>query len=367
MKIETAEIHPLRIPRLTPFKVAYATRTECRSILLELGANDVTGWGEAVPVREVTGERYADTLDALRRFAANRLVGADPGAREDLRAISRREMARLPAARCAVDCALRDLECRRLGVPVHRLLGSARTSVLARVSVGIMDARETVASVRNLLALGVRSVKLKIGLGASGDADRVRRVRSELGRDFRVSLDANGGYGTAEAIALLTGLAGEEIEFVEQPVPASDLAGLAEVNRASPIPVCADEAVHGMESLLPILSLKAARLVNVKLQKCGGITEADLMVRTAESAGIGVLLGCMIETRVGISAGLAVALGLANVVHTDLDGANDLAADPVAGGGAKLTDGKQSMDDQPGLGLALDPTVLKKYRDSDPL
>jgi L-alanine-DL-glutamate epimerase-like enolase superfamily enzyme len=229
-----------------------------------------------------------------------------------------------------------------------------------------MNAPDTVAAVKNLLAQGIRNVKLKIGLAALEDAERVRRVRSELGRDFRVSLDANGGYETTEAITLLTGLAGQDIEFVEQPVPASDLDGLALVNRESPIPVCADEAVHGMKSLLPILSRKAARLVNVKLEKCGGITEAETMVRTAESAGIGVLLGCMIETRVGISAALAVALGMANVVHTDLDGAHDLAADPVASGGARMAGGRQFMDDRDGLGLSLDPTVLRQFRDEDP-
>jgi L-alanine-DL-glutamate epimerase-like enolase superfamily enzyme len=153
---------------------------------------------------------------------------------------------------------------------------------------------------------------------------------------------------------------------MEQPVPAADLDGLFEVARRSPVPVAADEAVTDPRSLARVLAPGAVRAVNVKLQKCGGPDDAALMIRMAEAAGVPVLVGCMIETRVSISAGLAVALGLANVRWIDLDGAFGLEADPVVAGGARMTGGAQHLGPEPGLGVEVDEAVLERYRDAEP-
>ncbi|MDI6871456.1 MAG: dipeptide epimerase [Bacillota bacterium] len=367
MRIVGAAVYPVRLPKRTAFQVAYATRTACRSALLRLETEDGrVGWGEAVPVAEVTGERRAGAYAQLERFARERLPGADPFAREELSVLLRQELGAWPSARCAVDTALWDLRGQALGLSLRQLLGGARTTFRASCSLGIKDTAATVAEGRALLAKGFRDLKMKIGLDPKADAARVKALRAELGRGFRLYLDANQGYTAREAIAFLQGLAEEGVELVEQPVPAGDLEGLAEVSRHSPIPVVADEAVKGPETLVPLLARQAAHFINVKLAKCGGPSGAETLVRMAEAAGMGAMVGCMIESRVGITAGLSVALALNNVRYIDLDGAFDLADDLVAAGGAQFECGEQFLVEGPGLGLTVDEEKLARYRDEGP-
>lgn len=367
MRIVSATVHPVQIPKRTAFQVAYATRTACRSTLLRLEADDGRiGWGEAVPVAEVTGERRAETYRRLSAFAERQLTGADPFDRERLGQAARRELSAWPSARCAVDTALWDLRGQALGLSLRRLLGGERAAFRASCSLGIKDTAETVAEVRKLLAAGFGDIKLKVGLDREADAARVKALRSELGRGFRLYLDANQGYSSKEALVFLEAVAGEGVELVEQPVPADDLDGLAEVTRNSPVPIVADEAVKGPESLLPLLSRQAAHLINVKLAKCGGPSAAETLIRMAEAAGLGAMVGCMIESRVGITAGLSVACAFANVKYIDLDGAFDLADDLVATGGARLAGGEQFLEEGPGLGLTVDEAKLARYRDERP-
>jgi L-alanine-DL-glutamate epimerase-like enolase superfamily enzyme len=367
MRIRTAGVFPVRVPKRTAFRVAYATRTAARSALLRLETEDGrVGWGEAVPVREVTGEGRAEAFAALARFAAACLPGVDPFDREGLRLLVRRELGPWPSARNAVDTALWDLRGQAQGLSLRRLLGGAQERFRASCSLGIKETAATVAEARDLLAAGFQDLKVKIGLDPRADAERVRALRANLGRGFRLYLDANQGYTPREALGFLEAVAGEGVELIEQPVKAADLEGLAEVTRSSPVPVVADEAVKGPESLVPLLARGAAHLINVKLQKCGGPSEAELLIRMAEAAGVGAMVGCMIEGRVGITAGLSVALGLANVRYIDLDGAFDLADDLVAAGGAQLAGGEQFLTEGPGLGLVVDEVKVARYRDAAP-
>jgi len=366
MRIVRATVFPVRIPMRAPLVLTYATRTACRSLLLKLEADDgTTGWGEAVPLREVTGERRSDVREALERVAAERLIGSDPANRDPLRVALRRDLASLPSARCAALTALADLRARALGIPLARLLGGSRDRLPACLTIGIADEEATVARAREAVSTGFPVLKLKVGKDADTDAARVRAVRAAVGEHVRILIVANQGYDVPTAVGFIEAVRDCRPELVEQPVAAADLAGLTEVTHRSPVPVAADEAVTDSASLARILATGAARAVNIKLLKCGGPDEAELMVRMAEAAGIPAMIGCGIETGVGISAGLAVALGAANVRWIDLDGAFGLEADPVANGGARLEAGFQSMGSGPGLGLDVDEGVLDRYRDGD--
>jgi L-alanine-DL-glutamate epimerase-like enolase superfamily enzyme len=276
-----------------------------------------------------------------------------------------RDLAKLPSARNAADTALWDLRTQAWGTPLRRALGGAREAMRGSVTIGILPVEEAVAAALRGLENGFSDLKLKIGRDPAEDVRRVTAIRAALGSGIRLYLDANQGYVPIEALRVAEALGGMGIEFLEQPVKADDLAGLAEVAKRSAIPVAADEAVTTAASLLRVLEAKAAAMVNIKLQKCGGPTEAEAMLRTAEMAGVGGMIGCMIETRIGITAGLAVALGAANVGYIDLDGAFGLTADVVSRGGARLATGLQSLEDRPGLGIAVDRDVVARYRDED--
>ena len=367
MRIVRAAVFPVSIPMRVPLVLAYATRTRCRACLLKLEADDGTiGWGEAVPVREVTGERPGDVREALERVGRERLTGADPLKAEQLRVLLQRDLARLPSARCAASTALADLRARGLRVPLAQLLGGARDRLPACLTLGLADLEATVARAREAATAGFGVIKLKVGSDPAADASRVAAVRDALGPGIRILLDANQGYDTAGALRFADAVRPYGPELLEQPVPAADLDALAAVARRSPVPVAADEAVTSPASLARVLATGAIRAVNVKLQKCGGPDDAGLMIRMAEAAGVDVLVGCMIETRVSISAGLAVALGYANVRWIDLDGAFGLEADPVVAGGARMTAGAQHLGPEPGLGVEVDESVLERWRDTEP-
>jgi L-alanine-DL-glutamate epimerase-like enolase superfamily enzyme len=171
MKIVKADVYPLRIPKRTAFRVAYATRTACLSAYLHLETDDGrAGWGEAVPVQEVTGESRPEVYAALAGFARSELVGRDVREREALRLCLREHLAPYPSARCAVDTALWDLRGQLLGCPVAELLGNARRSIRASVSLGIKETGATVAEARAHLEAGFTDLKFKIGLDWAADA-----------------------------------------------------------------------------------------------------------------------------------------------------------------------------------------------------
>lgn len=369
MRIISTAVYPIKIPKKTPFQVAYATRTACLAILVRLVTDDGhEGWGEAVPVAEVTGENRAEVFRTLKSWVPAKLTGRDPFAQESLRLLLEQDLKPFPSARCAVDSALWDLRGQALGRSVWELLGAARTSHRASASIGIRSTAETVAEAAALLRRGFTDIKVKIGLDLEGDIERIKALRQELGSGWRLYLDANQGYAPAQAIRLTHELteAGVPVEFIEQPVAAADLTGLAEVTRNSPIPIAADEAVKDPASLVEIIRRQAAHMVNVKLMKCGGPTQAQLLVRMAEAAGMKAMIGCMIESRVGITAGLSVALGLANVHYIDLDGYFDLDGDIVTREtGAQLDAGRQYLAAGPGLGLKVDGEKLQQYLDSE--
>ncbi|MGE5577376.1 MAG: mandelate racemase/muconate lactonizing enzyme family protein [Syntrophothermus sp.] len=366
MQITRAEVFPIKIPKKTAFKVAYATRTACLGLLLKLSTDDGrTGWGEAVPVAEVTGEQRSEVFHALRGWLPGGIIGVDPFDREEIRLRLERDLANMPSARCAVDTALWDLRGQALGRSVRELLGRAREAHWASMSMGIKGLEETVAEARNLLGQGFHDIKVKIGLDLEGDVARAKALRRELGTDWRLYLDANQGYTPTEAIKLAEALADQEVEFIEQPVKAADIAGLAEVTRHSPIPIAADEAVKNPASMVRIIEHGAAHMINVKLMKCGGPSNAEVLIRMAEATGMKAMIGCMIESRVGITAGLSVALALANVHYIDLDGAFDLVDDVISTGGAQLAGGKQFLTEGPGLGITVDEEKVKTYLDQD--
>jgi L-alanine-DL-glutamate epimerase-like enolase superfamily enzyme len=362
MRITAVKLLPLEIPRLKELKVAYATRTVYRGALLLLETDaGLTGLGEAAPNFEVCGETPEGAEAALGEMAGL-LAGRDPLLRHALLAALEPWRHTQAAALTAVDTALWDLAGKAAGLPVGTLLGGARASIANALTIGILPLEATVAEARAIQAGGrFREIKLKLGLDPDQDVARVRAVRAALGPDFPLHLDANQGYGPERALAVLRALAPERIDFVEQPVPAQDLEALAWVSRHSPIPVMADEALHSPEDALRLARAGACAMLNVKLQKVGGITRALETLAIARAAGMPCLVGCMTETPVGITAGAHLALAAPAVRHVDLDGHLDLASHPTRGGVTEQGD-QLRVSGGPGFGLSLEPGFAQEFR-----
>ncbi len=297
----TRETFPLR----RPFTISRGSRTHAHVLTVTIEADGATGRGECVPYA-----RYGETLDSVEAQIAGLPPRFDRAALQSL----------LPpgAARNAVDCALWDLEAKRTGRPVWELAGLAppRPEITAyTISLDTPDA------MREEAAANAHRPVLKTKLGSPGDLARLEAVR-EGAPEARLILDANEGWTRESYAALLPELLRLRVELVEQPLPAGADEALADLPR--PVPICADESCHDRASLASL----AGRydLVNIKLDKAGGLTEALALREAALAAGFGIMVGCMVGSSLAMAPAVLVAQGAA---FTDLDGPLLLAEDRV--------------------------------------
>ena len=300
------------------------------------------GWGEAAatPYYGETAETVAAILPRYGEALAEAAAG-DPFALERIDAALLAAAPGHPAARAAISAALHDLVGKRLGVPVWRLLGlDPAAAPLSSFTIGIDEPERVRERVRE--AAGYPILKLKVG--TPRDAETLRAVREEA-PDAVLRVDANTAWTVGEALRALPMLAEYGVELVEQPLPAADVEGLRRLRRRSPLPIVADESCRSAADVPRLAG--AVDGVNVKLAKCGGLREALRIVHAARAHDMRVMLGCMVESTLGIAA----ALQLAPLFdHVDLDGAALLARDPFAGPGLEA-DGSLRFNREPGLGV----------------
>ncbi|MCM2255794.1 MAG: dipeptide epimerase [Vicinamibacteria bacterium] len=324
---------PLELRLRHTFRIARGASDSRLNVLVEVAQAGRLGRGEAAPILRY-GEDQASATAAVQAMAPR--LG---DARHFASAAREAAVAGQAAAEAAVDIALHDLAAQRCGVPLYEMLGLDPARVPATsFTIGI-DSPEVVAEkVREASSYEV----LKIKLGGPNDREMLAAVRDTTRQRLRV--DANEGWTPETALERLEWLAGLGVEYVEQPLPAAMLAETRELRKRSPLPFYADESIHRAADIPKLAG--AFDGINIKLMKCGGLAEALRMIAVARAHGMGVMLGCMIESSVAITAAAHIS---ALVDHADLDGALLLAEDPFVG--AVLKDGRVVPPDVPGLGV----------------
>ena len=318
----------------TPFRLSRGTSSVRRNVIFEIGQDGLVGRGEAAPIPRY-GESAASATAALEEMAAH----ADLDPRAFAEEGSRLAVSGQRSAQAAFDMALHDLAARRAGLSVRELLGIGRRE-LAPTSwtIGLDPIQEAIEKVRSSEGFSV----LKLKMGSDDDMELLRAVRRTTSRPIRV--DANEGWTFDGACARLDELPELGVEFVEQPLPADRLDETRELRARSPLPFVADESVHDAADIPKLVG--AFDGINVKLAKCGGIAPALALIATARAHGLKVLLGCMVESSLGIAAALAIA---PLVDWVDLDGNLLISGDPF--GGLSMESGRQLLPEGPGLGV----------------
>ena len=319
-----------------PFTIARTSRRVQEVVRVELEHDGVVGLGEATPVY-YWGETVESALGFLSAEVAAAL-GDDPFA---LEAIGRRLAARPgeQAAKCALDAALHDWIGKRVGQPVWRLLGLAPTGPPTSYTIGIDTVEGTADRARRACGFPI----LKVKVGGPDDLARLEAVRRESAARIRV--DGNEGWTLESARELMPALIELGVELVEQPFPAEDVESFRALRELSTrLPVLVDEGCRDLASVAPIAAY--ADGLNVKLAKAGGLREAIRMIHAARALRLRVMLGCMIESELGIAAAAQIA-SLADDV--DLDGHLLIVDPPFAGLGFKA--GRVTPSSHPGLGV----------------
>jgi len=357
--IEKLETYPFKIPLVRPFRIALETQTDYEGVLVRVELSDGTdGWGEAAPDLAITGDTWRTALTILENEIRPRAIGRDVFRFQDVWQEIDRAILGNPSAKAALDIAVHDALSKHVGLPLNRFLGRGVDQLETTQTVGLEDLKETVREAKALRDSGVTRIKFKIGGEPRDDVERIRAVRDELGDDFQITVDANQGYSIRQAIYALKELDKFEIDFCEQPVHYRDLEGLAEVRRNSTIPIMADECVHSPRDALEVVKRRAADMINIKLMKSGGILAARRIAAIAESADMPCMVGCMIETKVGIAAGCHFAASERIVKFADLDSHTTLTVDPVKGG-VDLKGSSERLMEGAGLGLSVDNAALQ--------
>jgi L-alanine-DL-glutamate epimerase-like enolase superfamily enzyme len=225
-----------------------------------------------------------------------------------------------------------------------------------------MEPERVLDRISAIIGTGGRTIKLKIGMSPGKDLLLIRSVRERFGDSITISLDANQGFSAGEALGLFEKLAEYDIQFIEQPVPADDLDGLKMLHESSPVPVMADESVCSLTDLEGIVDGGICDRVNLKLMKSGGLYQLKRMIEYCSVNDIGCQIGCMIETPVGISAGVHLGLSSAAVKWTDLDGHMFLGDIENIFKGLKTAGDINVVSCGSGLGLDINEEVIKRNK-----
>lgn len=350
----------LSIPLREPFVIATGRIDTTRAVLVRATLRDpagrrATGLGEAAALPPVTREDQPDLLAALRP-AAPAVGGEILSSLSDATALCERTFPLSSVARAGVEAAILDAWARLEGVPLYRLLGGALmpAPLITDITLPISQAASMAAVARRHHAAGFTCFKVKVGRDWKADLAALRAVAAAIPQ-ARFRLDANAGFSVADASALLDAALGDglTIECYEQPCAAADLAGMAGLTARSPVPVVADESFRGAADLEALLATRAVHGVNLKLTKLGGPLAAVDLGRRARAAGLSLMAGAMVETRVGLLAMAHVVAAIGGVDWVDLDTAFLLTDDPFAGGWT-VAGPRLELTGQPGLDVDVD-------------
>jgi len=344
--ITALEAEPLDIALREPFVIATGQVEAARNVLVRATLADGTvGIGEAAPFPPSGGETQGTALAAVREMAPL-VVGQDAAAWRPLAARLTASFEHQATARAGVEVAVLDALARSWGIPLFQFFGGAGSRVVSDISIPIVAPERVAALARQHVANGADTLKLKVGTDVDDDVDRVLAL-FEAAPDCELILDGNQGYTPTAALELLARLAEEDAEPIlfEQPVHRHDLEGLRFVTERARVPVAADEAVHTAADALRVARTGAANVVNIKLMK-SGVAEALDIAAVCRAANIGLMVGAMIESRLGCAASAHLVAGLGGFTYVDLDTPMLLASDPFAGGYA-----------QDGMTYALDPAA----------
>lgn len=354
MQINRITVGEIRVPLKVPFKTALRTVNEVHDLVLIIETDTgLKGYGEAPATAVITGD-LLDSMRAALALIAPRLIGRDL---HDFHAILRtvhQSVLHHNSLKAALEIALYDLRAQQFGVPLYQLLGGGAPRIKTDVTISVNDTATMVQDCLLAVAQGFDALKVKVG-GRTWreDVQSTLAIHKAVGPGVALRLDANQGWSPKQAVQVIQAIeaAGIALEFVEQPVKAGDVAGLKFVTDRTLTPILADEAVFSVEDAMHILSTQSADIINIKLMKTAGISQAIEMANLTRRHHKTCMLGCMLESGISVTAAAHFAVAYADVVTLiDLDGPQLCNGSAIEGG--LVMDGPWiSLPDLPGLGI----------------
>lgn len=347
--IESIAVEELSTPLSSPFVISLGEQHELANVVLVVELSDGTrGFGEAAPVPHITGETQGTALAACRS-ARELLVGEPIADYRGLVETLAESFSAQHSARAGLEIALFDARCRSFDCSLSEFVGGRGQSIQTDITVSIIDPESARDRAKDAVDAGFTTIKVKVGESLSDDTDRVAAV-ADAAPDAAITIDANQGYSPKETLRFVDRLddRGLSIDLLEQPVPRADLAGLKRVRDAVRIPVAADESVYSPTDAQRVIERGAADVINVKLMKSGVLGALDI-VSLAQASDIKLMIGCMLESSIGIHTAAHIVAGTGAFDYVDLDGNFSLETDF-----GETTDGPAVPISGPGHGVVPD-------------
>jgi L-alanine-DL-glutamate epimerase-like enolase superfamily enzyme len=332
MKITKIDSWRVTMPLAEPYTIAYETVHETTNVFLRVETNQgIAGYGCAAPDEQITGETADSVLRAIEDAVKPAISNSDPLRPAMLLERLKPQLKNQPSTLAALDMALFDILGKASNLPLWRLLGGFRDRMKTSVTIAILPTKETAERARDCVSRGFKCLKIKGGINVESDVERVLKVRETVGKDIELRFDANQGFSVEDSLSFVEQTRKARLELIEQPTSKGQPDLLGRVTSSVPIPVMADESLMTLRDAFRIARRDLADMVNVKLMKVGGISEALQINAVARSARLEVMVGCMDEAALAIAAGLHFALARPNVIYADLDGHLGLLGDPSHG------------------------------------
>lgn len=353
MKISDIKVEKLTLGLYKPFEIALGVMEDSDIVLVKVETDaGVFGIGEGAPAEFITGET-ADGIILAVKFLKELLLGEDPlniGKIHNIMDVFLRDN---NAAKAAIDMALYDIRGKIMNAPLYKVLGGDSNKFTTDITIGIADPQEMAAEAKERVKEGFNILKIKAGSDPKRDLEVIKLIRETVGDNIRIRMDANQGWSASTAVKVLNEVEKYGVEAVEQPVPYWDLAGMAFIRSKVNITIIADEGVFSPMDAMRAIKADACDMINIKLMKCGGLYKAAQINAIGQAAGVECMVGCMLESKIAITAASSLAAAKKNIKEADMDGFL-YTKDPGIKGGFTLENGVITLTDAPGLGLEID-------------
>ena len=360
MKVTAIYLYVINLPLQVPFIISYHTYNHIPSVIVKIETDEgIVGYGEGVADEHVTGETWEGIYQVLKNTLGPAMLGQNPMEIEKIHDLMNKAIYGAPTAKAALDIACFDIMGKKLQQPVFQLIGGRFHDEFPITHVlSIADPEEMADEAALMMKKGYQSFKMKVGTNVRQDIKRIQAVRERVGEDIAIRIDVNQGWkNSATTLVALNQLSDCQLDWVEQPVVADDIDGMAEIKSKIAVPLMIDEGIKGNREMLEIIQKRAADKVNIKLMKCGGIYPAVKLAHQAELAGIDCQVGSMVESSVGSAAGFHVAFSKKVITSVELTGPLKFSKDI---GDLHYDVPNIRLSDRPGLGIEINEKNLRE-------
>ena len=355
MKIQSIRFGMLNVPLKTPFKTAMRTVKEIEDVVVIVKTDTGhTGYGSAPATAVITGDTHGSIIEAISKVMSPALIGRDIADLNNLINTVHNSIVRNFSAKAAIEIAIYDLYGQLYDAPLYQLLGGGDNVISTDITISVDYIDKMVEDTLSAIDRGFETLKIKVGKDPALDIERIKAIYAAVNERALIRLDANQGWTPKQTVSVLRALedSGVQLELVEQPVRGDDIEGMKYVTERVHTPVMADESSFGPKEAIELIRTRAADIINIKLMKTGGISNAIKIADIAGIYGVNCMIGCMLESSIGVAAAAHIAVAKASVItKVDLDTPALGEYDPVTSG-VQFNNSEIKITDLPGLGIS---------------